>query len=125
MSTDGFERLGAVSGKTPQSRVHTTHISDAANDAVGDLISLNYSLSEFDSGLIDFSNLSIHSTTNNYNSSNTNSDHSNTTYQLKHRECSVRGGGGYHFRPSTVQLADFFPIEPGFSIPVHKAQVSS
>ena len=45
-------------------------------------------------------------------------------HQLKYRACSIRGGGGYHFRPSTVQLADFFPIEPGFSITVHKAQVS-
>ena len=46
-------------------------------------------------------------------------------HQLKYRACSIRGGGGHHFRPSTVQLADFFPIEPGFSITVHKAQVSS
>lgn len=36
----------------------------------------------------------------------------------------IRGGGGYQFRPSTVELADYFPIELGFSVTIHKAQVS-
>ena len=39
-------------------------------------------------------------------------------HQLKYRACSIRGGGGHHFSPSTVQLADLFPIEPSFSITV-------
>ena len=30
-------------------------------------------------------------------------------HQLKYRACSICGGGGHHFRPSTIQLADFFP----------------
>ena len=44
LSSDGFERLGAVSGKTPQFRVHTAPISNAADEAVGDSFSLSYSL---------------------------------------------------------------------------------
>ena len=42
---------------------------------------------------------------------------------LKWTTSSIRGGGGFNFRPSRVQLADFFPLEPGFSVTLHKAQV--
>ena len=77
--SDGFERLGVVSGKIPQFRVHTAPISDAANVAAGDSISLNFSPGEFGSGLIDLSNMSIHTNNNNYNSSNSNNNHINTT----------------------------------------------
>ena len=42
---------------------------------------------------------------------------------LKWVTSSIRGGGGFNFRPSRVQLADFFPLEPGFSVTLHKAQV--
>ena len=30
-------------------------------------------------------------------------------HHLKYRACFIRGGGGHYFRPSTVQLAGFFP----------------
>ena len=42
----------------------------------------------------------------------------------KWKETEIRGGGGAKFRPSKVELADHFPIEPGFSVTLHKAQVS-
>ena len=42
---------------------------------------------------------------------------------VKWRNSSIRGGGGLRFYPSKVLLADYFPIEPGFSITIHKAQV--
>ena len=42
---------------------------------------------------------------------------------VKWKNSSVRGGGGLRFYPSKVLLADYFPIEPGFSITIHKAQV--
>ena len=45
-------------------------------------------------------------------------------HQPKYRACSIRGEGGHHFHPSTVQLEDVFPIEPGLSIIVNKAHVS-
>ena len=32
------------------------------------------------------------------------------TDKIKYRACSRCGGRGYNFRPSTVQLADFFPL---------------
>ena len=35
----------------------------------------------------------------------------------------IRGRGGSRFRPSKVELADYFPLEVGFSIALHKAQV--
>ena len=47
---------------------------------------------------------------------------------VKWKPTQVRGGGSRpglpNFHPSKVELADFFPIEPGFSITIHKAQVS-
>ena len=43
---------------------------------------------------------------------------------VKWKKTNIRGGGGYHCRPSKVELADYFPIEPGFSVTIHKAQVS-
>ena len=42
---------------------------------------------------------------------------------IKWKKSYIRGGGGYRFRPSYVELADYFPIEPGFSVTIHKAQV--
>lgn len=42
---------------------------------------------------------------------------------VKWKNSEIRGGGGYKFRPSKVELADYFPIEPGFSVTLHKAQV--
>lgn len=46
---------------------------------------------------------------------------------VKWKETEIRGGGGggggSRFRPSKVELADYFPIEPGFSVTIHKAQV--
>ena len=42
----------------------------------------------------------------------------------KYEYCKVRGGGGSFFAPSRVHLVDHFPIEPGFCITIHKAQVS-
>ena len=42
LSSDEFERLGAISGKIPQFRAHPAPISKTANDAAGDLISLNF-----------------------------------------------------------------------------------
>ena len=42
----------------------------------------------------------------------------------KWKETEIRGGGGSKFRSSKVELADHFPIEPGFSVTLHKAQVS-
>ncbi|KAL7526878.1 hypothetical protein ACHAXR_001689 [Thalassiosira sp. AJA248-18] len=42
---------------------------------------------------------------------------------VKWKTAKIRGRGGSSiFRPSTVQLADHFPIEPGFSVTIHKAQ---
>jgi hypothetical protein len=43
---------------------------------------------------------------------------------IAYKKTGIRGGGGYQFRPSTVELADYFPIELGFSVTIHKAQVS-
>ena len=34
-----------------------------------------------------------------------------------------RGITGSRIKPSRVELADYFPIEPGFSVTIHKAQV--
>ena len=46
---------------------------------------------------------------------------------VKWKMAKVRGGGGgigeSKFPPSKVLLADYFPIEPGFSVTIHKAQV--
>ena len=42
---------------------------------------------------------------------------------VKWKRATVRGRGGSRFFPSRVLLADYFPIEPGFSITIHKAQV--
>ena len=43
---------------------------------------------------------------------------------VKWKETDVRGGGGSsRYRPSKVELADYFPIELGFSVTLHKAQV--
>ena len=44
---------------------------------------------------------------------------------VEFKKSDIRGGGGYQFRPSTVELADYFPIELGFSVTIHKAQVSN
>ena len=82
LTSNKFDPLGAISVKTPQFRVHTAPISEAASVAAGNSISLNFSSGEFGSGLFDFttlSNLSIHATTNTYNSSNSNNNYSNTT----------------------------------------------
>ena len=40
------------------------------------------------------------------------------------KSSNIRGGGGFQFRPSTAEFADHFPLEPGFSVTIHKAQVS-
>ena len=40
LPSDGFERSGAVSDETPQFRVHTAPISDAADEAADDSFSL-------------------------------------------------------------------------------------
>ena len=48
---------------------------------------------------------------------------SNKKY-VKWKKSQIRGGGRSRFMPSKVDLADYFPIEPGFSITLHKAQVS-
>ena len=42
---------------------------------------------------------------------------------MKWKRATIRGRGGSRFFPSRVLLADYFPIEPGFSITIHKAQV--
>ena len=42
---------------------------------------------------------------------------------VKWKNSSIRGGGGLRFYPSKVLLADYFPIEPGISITIHKARV--
>ena len=42
---------------------------------------------------------------------------------VKWKRATIRGRGGSRFFPSRVLLADYFPIEPGFSITIHKAQV--
>jgi hypothetical protein len=44
--------------------------------------------------------------------------------KVQYKNCKIRGGGGFQFHPSTVELADHFPIEPGFSVTIHKAQLS-
>ncbi|KAL7552147.1 hypothetical protein ACHAWF_015363 [Thalassiosira exigua] len=41
---------------------------------------------------------------------------------VKWKNSSIRGGGGLRYYPSKVLLADYFPIEPGFSVTIHKAQ---
>ena len=47
-----------------------------------------------------------------------------TKKHVKWKETDVRGGGGSNrYRPSKVELADYFPIELGFSVTLHKAQV--
>ena len=43
---------------------------------------------------------------------------------MKKTQVRGRGGGNYRFKPSKVDLKDWFPIEPGFSVTIHKAQVS-
>lgn len=45
---------------------------------------------------------------------------------LQWKTTQVRGGGGgtCRFKPSKVALKDWFPIEPGFSVTIHKAQAS-
>jgi hypothetical protein len=56
-------------------------------------------------------------------------DHSQMTEELstlshvKYKNSNIREGGGFQFCPSMVQLADHFPIKPGFSVTIHKAQV--
>ena len=44
--------------------------------------------------------------------------------QTKWKGTQIRGGGGVsRFKPSKVDLSDWFTIEPGFSTTIHKAQV--
>ena len=42
---------------------------------------------------------------------------------VKFKRAKIRGFGGVRVTPSSVLLADSFPIEPGFSVTIHKAQV--
>ena len=42
----------------------------------------------------------------------------------KWKNTSIAGGGRLRYHASKVKLADYFPIEPGFCITIHKAQVS-
>ena len=48
----------------------------------------------------------------------------NIGYAVEFKSNNIRGCGGYQIRPSSVELADYFPIELGFSVTIHKAQVS-
>ena len=78
--SDGFDRLGAVSGKTPQFIVQVA-TSNTDSVAAGNSRFLSVGSSQFSSGLLDLATLSrlfIHTTTNNYSNSNSN-NHSNTT----------------------------------------------
>ena len=44
---------------------------------------------------------------------------------VKYKVAQIRGAGGSsRYFPSKVELADWFPIEPAFSVTIHKAQVS-
>lgn len=47
----------------------------------------------------------------------------NNKKHVQWKTSNIRGGGGFQFRPSTAEFADYFPIEPGFSVTIHKAQV--
>ena len=45
---------------------------------------------------------------------------------VKYKVAQIRGAGGSsRYFPSKVELADWFPIEPAFSVTIHKAQVSN
>ena len=43
-------------------------------------------------------------------------------FSMKWKPEIVRGFGGYRCRPSKVDCADHFPLEPGFAVTLHKAQ---
>ena len=43
----------------------------------------------------------------------------------QYKNSDIRGaGGGFLIWPSKAEFADHFPLEPGFSVTIHKAQVS-
>ena len=45
---------------------------------------------------------------------------------VKYKVAQIRGAGGSsRYFPSKVELADWFPIEPVFSVTIHKANVSN
>ena len=46
-----------------------------------------------------------------------------TGFAMNWKNTAIPGAGGFCYSPSRVKLADHFPLELGFSITVHKAQV--
>ena len=119
LPSNGFERLGAISEETPQFRVHTVPIRDAADEAAGDSFSL---LREFCSGF--FSGMSFYSTTNNYNSSNSNNNHSTSTTISGNNNAVTNGNQSAAFEAKMMswmsQISWGHRHQIGFLIPVSR-----